>query len=379
MQRTACGFPTALTVMACLAGCGAGEGKQPDACATPGGCSNTGGASGSRATSGAGSGGSLSPGSSSPGGAGTSGGAGSGGSVITGGSTGPERTGGSGGSGGSGVANLTGGMAGAATIDAAMSSDASPSSDAGTASDVNSSIDAVPDGLAFPACSPALNFNGQVCATMKGGLYSGKLTKALALNADGGLDWGSCPGGSLQNGFTLLLQDGGSMTVAYRTNLNMMSSMSLDAWEGKSVNVQVARIGDIGVGGAGGTYLIVTDSAGLVFALDSEWYPGWKDNRSVGSSSVMVTLDPPICLADSCNSRVGGFTFSGTSSISLAPGGVGTFQLNEITFTAYAGSWYGGWFMSPPVDPKVCADPTTGETWAIIRNVPTATLPDAGR
>jgi len=84
-------------------------------------------------------------------------------------------------------------------------------------------------------------------------------------------------------------------------------------------------------------------------------------SQTVGSPGITVTPDAPICVG-ACNQLEGGFVFSGTSAVSLAPGGVGSFKLGDMTFTAYAGLWNGD--SSRPV---TCADASNSSSWAIFR------------
>jgi hypothetical protein len=291
-------------------------------------------------------GGGLASSATSSGGGGNTGGISSGGQANTGGSA---RAGGTSSSGG------TNGTAGAAGSDSTQTS-----IDASVSADVNADVQVLSQ------CSPGIVFAGLVCSTGPGGPYSGKLIAAAPIDIGGDPEFASCVSsthGSLQYSFTLALEDGGTTRIGYGSEsaAALMPLPSLAAWVGKSVNVAVTPYSEGCC--AGGSFLTVTDSASLVLAMNTGWMQGGSlASQTVGSPGITVTPDAPICVG-ACNQLEGGFVFSGTSAVSLAPGGVGSFKLGDMTFTAYAGLWNGD--SSRPV---TCADASNSSSWAIFRN-----------
>jgi hypothetical protein len=331
---------------------------------TPGGTGGTGGTGGPGGAGTGGTGGTIiGPGGSGGASMGRTGGGlassatSSGGGGNTGGisSGGQANTGGSAGAGGMSSSGGTNGTAGAAGSDSTQTS-----IDASVSADVNADVQVLSQ------CSPGIVFTGLVCSTGPGGEYSGKLIAAAPIDTGGDPEFASCVSsthGSLQYGFTLALGDGGTTTIGYGSESAsaLMPLPSLAAWVGKSVNVAVTpyRQGCCD----GGSFLTVTDSASLVLAVNETWMQGGSlASQTVGSPGITVSPDAPICVGF-CNQLEGGFVFSGTSSVSLAPGGVGSFKLGDMTFTAYAGLWHGD--SSRPV---TCADAYNSSSWAIFRN-----------
>jgi hypothetical protein len=247
----------------------------------------------------------------------------------------------------------TNGTAGAAGSDSTQTS-----IDASVSADVNADVQV------FSQCSLGIVFAGLVCSTGPAGSYSGKLIAAAPIDTGGDPEFSSCvsTNGSLQYSFTLALEDGGTTRVGYGSESAsaLLPLPSLAAWVGKSVNVAVTPYSSEGY--AGGSFLTVTDSASLVLAVNTGWGGLWA-SQTVGSPGITVTLDAPICVGN-CNQLEGGFVFSGTSAVSLAPGGVGSFKLGDMTFTAYAGLWHGGFV----VGRVPCADAGNSSSWAIFRN-----------
>ena len=282
----------------------------------------------------------------SPGGGGNTGGISSGGQANTGGSAG------AGGMSSSGGANGTAGATGSDSTQTSI--------DASVSADVNADVQV------FSQCSLGIVFAGLVCSTGPGGSYSGKLIAAAPIDTGGDPEFASCvssTNGSLQYSFTLALEDGGTTRIGYGSESAsaLMPLPSLAAWVGKSVNVAVWPY-SAGYA-SGGSSLTVTDSASLVLAVNTEWVlGGLLASQTVGSPGITVTPDAPICVGN-CNQLEGGFVFSGTSAVSLAPGGVGSFKLGDMTFTAYAGLWHGGF-----AGPVTCADASNSSSWAIFRN-----------
>jgi hypothetical protein len=282
----------------------------------------------------------------------SSGGGGNAGGISSGGQA---NTGGSARAGGMSSSRGTNGTAGAAGSDSTQTS-----IDASVSADVNADVQVLSQ------CSPGIVFAGLVCSTGPGGEYSGKLIAAAPIDTGGDPEFSSCvssTNGSLQYSFTLALEDGGTTTIGYGSESAsaLMPLPSLAAWVGKSVNVAVTpyRQGCCD----GGSFLTVTDSASLVLAVNETWMQGGSlASQTVGSPGITVTPDAPICVGF-CNQLDGGFVFSGTSAVSLAPGGVGSFKLGDMTFTAYAGLWHGD--SSRPV---TCADAYNSSSWAIFRN-----------
>jgi hypothetical protein len=332
---------------------GVGGGRTGGSIVGPGGAEgvSTGGAGGTIGPGGAGgsslgdSGGLASNGT-SPGSAGNTGGNSSGGQANTGGSAGP------GGMSGSGGTNGTGGAVGSDSTQASI--------DASVPADVN------PDVQVLPQCSLGDVFGGHVCSTGPGGQYSGKLIAAASIDTKGDPEFASCVSefsvGSLQYSFTLALVDGGTTRIGYGSDSALMPLPSLAAWVGKSVNVDVHPYSSDCC--SGGSSLTVADSASLVLAVNAKWWQGGSlASQTVGSSEITVAPDAPICVGW-CNQLEGGFVFSGASAVSLAPGGVGSFKLGDMTFTAYAGLWSGR-DSSRSVS---CADPSNGSSWAVFRN-----------
>jgi hypothetical protein len=358
---------------------------------TPGGTGGTSGPGGmsTSATDGGtigpgGSGGASTGGTGGPAGPGGAGTGGTGGTIIgPGGSGGASmgRTGGgfassatsSGGGGNTGVISSggqtnTGGSAGAGRMSGSGgtngTADAAGSDSTQTSIDASVSADVSEDVQVLSQCSPGTVFTGLVCSTGPGGSYSGKLIAAAPIDTAGDPEFASCvssSNGSLQYSFTLALEDGGTTKIGYGSEsaAALMPLPSLAAWVGKSVNVAVTPY-SFGCCG-GGSSLTVTDSASLVLAVNTGW-GGLLASQTVGSPGITVTPDAPICVG-TCNQLEGGFVFSGTSAVSLAPGGVGSFKLGDMTFTAYAGLWHGD--SSRPV---TCADANNSSSWAIFRN-----------
>jgi hypothetical protein len=316
---------------------GAGTGGTGGTTIGPGG---SGGASMGR------TGGGLASSATSSGGGGDTGGISSGGQANTGGSVGAGGMSSSGGT--NGTAGATGSDSTQTSIDASVSAD------------VNADVQVLSQ------CSPGIAFAGLVCSTGPGGPYSGKLIAAAPIDTGGDPEFSSCvssTNGSLQYSFTLALEDGGTTRIGYGSESGsaLIPLPSLAAWVGKSVNGAVAPYSEGCC--AGGSFLTVTDSASLVLAVNTGWMQGGSlASQTVGSPGITVTPDAPICVGD-CNQLEGGFVFSGTSAVSLAPGGVGSFKLGDMTFTAYAGLWHGD--SSRPV---TCADASNGSSWAIFRN-----------
>ena len=281
----------------------------------------------------------------------------SGGGGNTGGisSGGQANTGGSAGAGGMSSSGGTNGTAGATESDSIQ-----------TSIDASVSADVSADVQVFSQCSLGIVFAGLVCSTGPGGPYSGKLIAAAPIDTGGDPDFASCvssTNGSLQYSFTLALEDGGTTRIGYGSESAsaLMPLPSLAAWVGKSVNVAVTPFGEGCC--AGGSFLTVADSASLVLAVNTTWMQGESlASQTVGSPGITVTPDAPICVGD-CNQLEGGFVFSGTSAVSLAPGGVGSFKLGDMTFTAYAGLWHGDFSR-----PATCADASSSSSWAIFRN-----------
>jgi hypothetical protein len=320
---------------------GAGTGGTGGTIIGPGG---SGGASTGRT-------GGLASSATSSGGGGNTGGISSGGQANTGGSAG------AGGMSSSGGANGTAGAAGSDSTQTSL--------DASVSADVSADVQV------FSQCSLGIVFAGLVCSTGPWGSYSGKLIAAAPIDTGGDPEFSSCvssTNGSLQYSFTLALGDGGTTRIGYGSESAsaLMPLPSLAAWVGKSVNVAV--LPDVeGYYAGGGSSLTVTDSASLVLAVNTTWMLGGSlASQTVGSPEtpgITVTPDAPICVGN-CNQLEGGFVFSGTSAVSLAPGGVGSFQLGDMTFTAYAGLWHGG-FVAGRLP---CADASNSSSWAIFRN-----------
>ena len=291
-------------------------------------------------------GGGLASGATSSGGGGNTGGISEGGQPNTGGSA------------GAGGMSSSGGTNG--TADAAGSDSTQTSIDASVSADVSADVQVLSQ------CSLGIVFAGLVCSTGPGGSYSGKLIAAAPIDTGGDPEFASCvssTNGGLQYSFTLALEDGGTTRIGYGSESAsaLMPLPSLAAWVGKSVNVAVTPY-SLGCC-AGGSFLTVTDSASLVLAVNETWMQGGSlASQTVGSPGITVTPDAPICVG-ACNQLEGGFVFSGTSAVSLAPGGVGSFKLGDMTFTAYAGLWNGDY--SRPV---TCADASNSSSWAIFRN-----------
>jgi len=336
----------------------------------PGGAggANIGGTGGTASPGGAGTGGTggtiIGPGGSGGASTGRTGGlassaTSSGGGGNTGGisSGGQANTGGSAGAGGMSSSGGANGTAGAAGSDSTQ-----------TSLDASVSADVSADVQVFSQCSLGIVFAGLVCSTGPWGSYSGKLIAAAPIDTGGDPEFASCvssSNGSLQYSFTLALGDGGTTRIGYGSESAsaLMPLPSLAAWVGKSVNVAVTPYNE-GYA-SGGSFLTVTDSASLVLAVNTEWILGLDDlmaSQTVGAPGITVTPDAPICVGD-CNQLEGGFVFSGTSAVSLAPGGVGSFKLGDMTFTAYAGLWHGGLGR-----PLTCVDFSNSTSWAIFRN-----------
>ena len=316
---------------------GAGTGGTGGTTIGPGG---SGGASMGR------TGGGLASSATSSGGGGDTGGISSGGQANTGGSVGAGGMSSSGGT--NGTAGATGSDSTQTRIDASVSAD------------VNADVQVLSQ------CSPGIAFAGLVCSTGPGGPYSGKLIAAAPIDTGGDPEFSSCvssTNGSLQYSFTLALEDGGTTRIGYGSESGsaLIPLPSLAAWVGKSVNGAVAPYSEGCC--AGGSFLTVTDSASLVLAVNTGWMQGGSlASQTVGSPGITVTPDAPICVG-ACNQLEGGFVFSGTSAVSLAPGGVGSFKLGDMTFTAYAGLWHGDFSRA-----VTCADASNSSSWAIFRN-----------
>ena len=321
---------------------------------TPGGTSGPGGISTSATDGGA-----IGPGGAGGASIGGTGGTASPGEAGTGGTGGTII--GPGGSGGASMGRAGGGLASSATSSGGGGNTGGISS--GGQANTGGSAGA---GGMVSQCSPGIAFAGLVCSTGPGGPYSGKLIAAAPIDTGGDPEFSSCvssTNGSLQYSFTLALEDGGTTRIGYGSESAsaLMPLPSLAAWVGKSVNVAVTPYSEGCC--AGGSFLTVTDSASLVLAMNTGWMQGGSlASQTVGSPGITVTPDAPICVG-ACNQLEGGFVFSGTSAVSLAPGGVGSFKLGDMTFTAYAGLWHGDFSRA-----VTCADASNSSSWAIFRN-----------
>jgi hypothetical protein len=263
------------------------------------------------------------------------GGASSGGVTITGGapsSDGASNTGGTYGTGGS-----------QSSIDASRSDDG----------DV--------DGETLPECVQLEEYGVSVCTAEPGSgsrtalTYSG--TVIAAGPADASIDARASLCGTAS--FTLALQDGGTITIGYGAS-GETSLPSLAAWVGRSVSAEVLQ--SFRTGYAAGAHLVVTDSAGLVLAV--EYGFGMSvSSTPVETSGVAVSPGAGICVGG-CRHLKREVVFSGSSTVSLAPGASGSFELGGLSFTALALSW------SERQATSGCADAYPYHAWAIWRQAP---------
>jgi len=102
---------------------------------------------------------------------------------------------------------------------------------------------------------------------------------------------------------------------------------------GKSVNVAVTPYSEGCC--AGGSFLTVTDSASLVLAMNTDGCKVVLGKPDCWIAGITVTPTHLFAWVPATNSRR--VRLFRTSAVSLAPGGVGSFKLGDMTFTAYAG------------------------------------------
>jgi len=111
-----------------------------------------------------------------------------------------------------------------------------------------------------------------------------------------------------------------------------------------------------------GAQLTVTDAAGLVMIVNYSF--GMSASGELAEASgVTVSPGPGICVGG-CSHLKRQIVFSGTSTVSLAPGASGSFKLGALGFTALALAW------SERQATSSCADAYPYFAWAIWRQAP---------
>jgi hypothetical protein len=244
-----------------------------------------------------------------------------------------------------------------------------------TASIPNTSIDASVEedaGPDAPVLAQCLNDSGypvfKVCTDDRSSFegtphYMGRVIAVETFSPDAGSQTVPCGISSetigAPQGFTLALQDGGTVKIVYGSIADIILP-SLAAWKGQTVTVDVWPYSNGGYFASG--YLLVSDSKGLVlvgaYSMGSTF-----TSQAVGSTGITVSAGAVVCQGN-CRHLKREIVFAGTTAISLFSEKQGSFKVGSLSFTGLSLG------CSERQPDSNCADGWSWASWAIWRDAP---------